>query len=64
MKHYPLVVKHMTDDEAKEYHLKRLKRLIDKSLAEDRFYEKKGYYFRPDWDEEELTKRERKWSIG
>jgi hypothetical protein len=64
MKKYPIVVKKMTDDETKEYHLKRIERLCMESIEEDRFYQKKGYYFRPDLDEEELTKRERKWSIG
>ncbi len=58
---YPIVVKQMTDDETREYHRKRYERLCLQSIKEDRFYQKPGYYFRPDFDEEELTKREKRW---
>jgi hypothetical protein len=61
MRKYPIVVKLMSDGETKLYNLGKLKRLIDKSLAEDRFYQKPGYYFKPDWDEEQLSKREKSW---
>ena len=58
---YPIMVKQMTDRETREYHIKRLERLCLQSIAEDRFYQKPGYYFKPDWDEEELTQREKTW---
>ena len=58
---YPIVVKLMSDEETKEYHLKRIERLCLQSIKEDRFYQKKGYYFTPDWDEEQLTRREKSW---
>ena len=61
MKYYPITVKHMTDEETKEYYLKRLERLCLKSIKEDRFYSRPGYIFTPDWDELELTKREKRW---
>jgi len=32
-----------------------------KSIKEDRFYSRPGYVFTPDWDELELTKREKRW---
>lgn len=58
---YPIMLKQMTDEETKEYHLKRLERLCLQSIANDTFYQKPGYYFIPDWDEEMLTRRERNW---
>jgi hypothetical protein len=61
MKRHPFVVKIMSDGETKLYNLGKLKRLIDQSLKEDRFYQKPGYYFKPDWDEEQLSKREKSW---
>ena len=51
----------MTDEETKEYYLKRLERLCLKSISKDKFYSRPGYYFTPDWDELELTKREKRW---
>ena len=61
MKFYPITVKHMTDEETKEYYIKRLERLCLKSISKDTFYSRPGYYFTPDWDELELTKREKRW---
>ena len=51
----------MTDEETKEYFVKRLERLCKKSISKDRFYSRPGYVFTPDWDELELTKREKRW---
>lgn len=61
MKHYPIILKVMSDRETKEYHLKRLERLCLESIKKDKFYSKVGYIFKPNWDEEELSKREKNW---
>jgi hypothetical protein len=61
MKKYPIVVKKMSDKETKEYFLKRIEALCLKSLNKDTFYSRPGYYFTPNWDEEELTRREKTW---
>ena len=55
---YPIVVKLMSDEETREYHLKRLYRLCMESIKKDKFYQKKGYYTRPsEEDQEEINKR-------
>ena len=58
---YPIVVKIMSDEETREYHLKRLERLCLKSIKEDRFYQRPGYYFIPDWEHQEMIKRKLGW---
>ena len=63
MNFYPITIKKMTDKEIKEYSIKRLERLCLESIKNDTFYQKKGYYFAPDLDEEELTNREKKWNV-
>ena len=60
---YPIVLKIMSDQETKEYHLKRIERLCLESIKKDKFYKLPGYYFIPDWDEEQLTRREKNWSM-
>lgn len=58
MKFYPIMVKQMTDEETREYHIKRLERLCLQSIKEDRFYQKPGYYVLPnEEDQEEINKR-------
>jgi len=62
MKFYPIMVKQMTDEETKEYHRKRRERLCLESIAKDTFYSRPGYYFTPDFEEEQFTKREKRWN--
>lgn len=61
MKKYPIVLKQMTDSEAKEYHLKRLERLCLESIKRDTFYAKSGYYFTPEWEDQQMIKRKLHW---
>jgi hypothetical protein len=52
---FPVMLKQMTVQETKEYHLKRLERLCKESIAKGTFYHDKDYKFSPT-----MTKRERR----
>jgi hypothetical protein len=52
---FPIMLKQMTVQETKEYHLKRLERLCKESIKKGTFYHDKDYKFSPTF-----TKRERK----
>ena len=58
---YPMVPKIMSDEEKREYHLKRIERLCLQSIKEDRFYQKKGYYFTPDWEHQQMINKRLGW---
>ena len=61
MKFYPIMLKQMTDEETKEYHIKRLERLCLQSIKEDRFYQKSGYYFIPDEEQQQMINKKLGW---
>lgn len=58
---YPIIIKQMTDEETKEYYIKRIERLCLESIKRDKFFSRPGYIFTPQWDEELLTRREKNW---
>ena len=57
---YPIVVKIMSDEETREYHLKRIERLCLISLKKDKFYAgvKGGSLI---YEDMMLTRREKSW---
>ena len=58
---YPIVLKIMDDEETKEYHLKRIERLCLQSIKEDIFYQRPGYYVKPNEEDQETINKRLKW---
>ena len=61
MKFYPIMLKQMTDEETREYHIKRLERLCLQSIKNDTFYQKPGYYFIPDEEQQQMINKKLGW---
>jgi hypothetical protein len=60
---FPIMLKQMTVQETKEYHLKRLERLCKESIKKGTFYHDKDYKFSPTFTERERKEMEMLWKM-
>ena len=51
----------MSDEETREYHLKRIERLCLERIKQDKFYWKPGYTFIPDEEHQQIINKRLGW---